>query len=99
MGLNGALKTRQILHNAQGVLAIEGIGAAQALDLRDYTPGRGTRAAHAAVRRVVDRLDEDRPLHRDHNQMAAAIERCEVLEAVEAEIGKLASSWETQPLR
>jgi histidine ammonia-lyase len=94
MGWNGALKTRQILANARGVLGIEGIAAAQALDLRDYTPGRGTRAAHAAVRRVVEHLDEDRPLFKDHNNMAAAVERCELLDAVQNEVGELRSSWD-----
>jgi hypothetical protein len=43
---------------------------------------------------VVAHLDEDRPLFPDHNAMAAAVERCDVLDAVEREIGPLASSWE-----
>jgi histidine ammonia-lyase len=93
MGLNGALKTRQILDNAQGVLAIEAIGAAQALDLRDFAPGRGTSAARAAVRRVVEHLDEDRPLYSDHDAMAAAIRRCDLLDAVVESVGALESSW------
>jgi histidine ammonia-lyase len=93
MGLNGALKTRQILDNAQGVLAIEAIGAAQALDLRDYAPGRGTSAARAAVRRVVEHLDEDRPLYSDHDAMAAAIRRCDLLDAVVESVGALEASW------
>lgn len=93
MGMNGVLKAKQILRNARGVLGIELIGAAQALDFRAFTPGHGTRAAHAAVRRVVDHLEVDRPLFTDHNNMAAAVERCEVLEAVEATTGPLGSSW------
>jgi histidine ammonia-lyase len=93
MGMNGALKTRQILENANGVLAIELIGAAQALDFRDFAPGEGTRAAHAAVRKVVEHLDVDRPLFKDHNAMAAAVKECAVLDAVLAEVGDLGSSW------
>jgi histidine ammonia-lyase len=93
MGMNGALKTQQILKNAQSVLAIELIAAAQALDLRDFTPGAGTRAAQAAVRRVVAHLDEDRPLFPDHDAMTAAVERCQVLEAVLSEVGELQTSW------
>jgi histidine ammonia-lyase len=93
MGMNGALKTRQILENARGVLAIELIAAAQALDFRSFTPGRGTRAGHAAVRRVVEHLDVDRPLFPDHNRMAAAVGRCEILDGVVAEIGSLGASW------
>jgi len=89
MGMNSALKTRQILDLACGVLGIEMMAAAQALDLRDYAPGKGTQAAHAAVRRHVDYLDVDRPLYPDHNAMKAAVQSRDVLDAVEAEIGKL----------
>ncbi len=94
MGMNAVLKSLQILSNARGVLGIELIAAAQALDFRQFQPGRGVCAAHRAVRRVVEHLEEDRPLFRDHNAMAAAVERCEVLDAVEREIGPLAGSWE-----
>ncbi len=93
MGMNGALKAQQILENANGVLAIELIAAAQALDFREFTPGKGTRAAHAAVRKVVEHLDVDRPLYRDHNAMAEAVKSCAVLDAVQAEVGALKTSW------
>jgi hypothetical protein len=45
------------------------------------------------VRRVVEHLDVDRPLHRDHDAMAASVARCDALAAVEAEVGALATSW------
>ncbi len=93
MGMNGALKAKQILKNAFGVLGIELIAAAQALDFRDFGFGRGTKAAHDAVRAVVEHLDVDRPLFKDHNAMAAAVEECAVLRAVEAAAGPLTSSW------
>jgi len=93
MGMNGALKTVQILENARAVLGIEMIAAAQALDFRDFTPGKGTRAAHVAIRKVVKHLEEDRPLNTDHNAMAEAVKQCSVLEAVEAEVGALKVSW------
>ena len=93
MGMNAALKAKQILANAHGVLGIELIAAAQALDFRDFTPGRGVKAAHAAVRRVVEHLEEDRPLFKDHNAMAAAVARGDVLEAVERAVGALGTSW------
>ena len=93
MGMNGALKTRQILENANGVLAIEFIAAAQGLDFREFTPGKGTLAAKAAVRKVVEHLDADRPLFRDHNAMTAAVKACAVLDAVNAEVGDLKKSW------
>jgi histidine ammonia-lyase len=89
MGMNTALKTRTILDNAHGILGIEFMAAAQGLDFRKFTPGVGTRAAHAEVRRHVEYLDEDRPLYPDHNAMKAAVERLDILRAVENEIGEL----------
>jgi histidine ammonia-lyase len=89
MGMNGALKAVQILKNAHGVLAIEFIGAAQALDFREHGFGRGVKAAQGAVRKVVAHLGEDRPLFPDHNAMMAAVAGCAVLDAVEAEVGPL----------
>jgi histidine ammonia-lyase len=91
MGMNTALKTRTILDNAHGILGIEFMAAAQGLDFRDFTPGFGTRAAHAEVRRHVDYLDEDRPLYPDHNEMKAAVEKLDILNAVESEIGELST--------
>jgi histidine ammonia-lyase len=93
MGMNGVLKTAQILKNACGVLGIELIAGAQAMDFRSFRAGRGTRAAHRAARAVVAHLDEDRPLFPDHNAMAAAVQRGDPLEAVEQEVGALAGSW------
>lgn len=89
MGMNTSLKTRKILDNAYGILGIEFIAAAQALDFREYTPGKGTRTAHKAVRKVVDHLDVDRPLFDDHNNMMKAVKNRDILHAVEKEIGKL----------
>jgi histidine ammonia-lyase len=89
MGWNTALKTQQILDNAHGVLAIEFIAAAQALDFREFTPGKGTLAAKKAVRDVVAHLDVDRPLFNDHNAMKAAVKNLNVLKSVESEIGEL----------
>lgn len=94
MGMNGALKTRQILENACGVLGIELMAAAQALDFRDHRFGDGVWAAHSAVREAVDFLDEDRPLFPDHNAMAATVRENRVLAAVESAVGLLGRSWD-----
>lgn len=91
MGWNTALKTWQIMDNAYGALGIEFIAAAQALDFREFKPGKGTQAARAAVREVVDFLDEDRPLFPDHNNMMAAVKARRVLYKVEEAIGELRS--------
>ena len=89
MGMNTALKNRQILDNGNGVLGIEFMAAAQALDFREFTPGKGVRAAHEVIRRHVDHLDIDRPLYPDHNAMMALVASGEILEAVEAAVGPL----------
>ncbi len=89
MGMNTALKNGQILDNAYGVLGIELMAAAQALDFRDFTPGAGVRVAHDVIRQHVEFLDVDRPLYNDHNAMKALVKSCEILEAVEAELGSL----------
>jgi len=93
MGMNTALKTVQILENARAVLGIELMAAAQALDFREHEFGRGVRAAHRTIRKRITHLDEDRPLYPDHDQAAEAVTRCEVLDAVETEIGPLERSW------
>ena len=79
------------MNNAHGILGIELMAAAQGLDFRDFEPGRGTKAAHAEIRSHVAFLDKDRPLYADHNAIKAAVERRSVLEAVEREIGELAT--------
>jgi histidine ammonia-lyase len=89
MGMNTALKNVQILDNAYGVLGIEFMGAAQALDFRDFIPGRGVQVAREVVRKHVAHLDEDRPLYPDHNTMKALVKSGEILEAVETEVGSL----------
>jgi histidine ammonia-lyase len=89
MGMNTALKNRQILDNGNGVLGIEFMAAAQALDFREFTPGKGVRAAHEVIRRHVDHLGIDRPLYPDHNAMMALVASGEILEAVEAAVGPL----------
>ena len=89
MGMNTARKNGQILDNAYGVLGIEFMAAAQALDFREFTPGLGTRKAQETIRKVVDHLKVDRPLSPDHNRMKELVESGEILDAVETEIGKL----------
>jgi len=89
MGMNTALKNGQILDNAYGVLGIEFMAAAQALDFREYTPGKGSLKAREVIRRHVDHLEVDRPLYNDHNKMKALVKSAEILEEVEKTIGSL----------
>ncbi len=89
MGMNTALKNGQILDNAYGVLGIEFMAAAQGLDFRTHTPGRGVTVAREVIRKYVAHLEEDRPLYPDHIAMKELVRSGEILEAVEKAIGPL----------
>jgi histidine ammonia-lyase len=89
MGMNTALKNNQILDNAYGILGIEFMAAAQALDFRGFTPGQGVQVARQVIRRHVDHLDVDRPLFPDHNRMKELVKSCEILDEVERAVGSL----------
>jgi len=89
MGMNTAIKNFQILDNAYGILGIEMMAAAQALDFREYQFGKGTQKAKEIIRKHVAFLDVDRPLYDDHNKMKALVKSCEVLQEVEKVVGSL----------
>jgi histidine ammonia-lyase len=89
MGLNTALKNGQILDNAYGVLGIEFMAAAQALDFREFHPGKGTQCAREVIRKHVEHLEVDRPLYNDHNAMKKLVKSCEILSEVEKVLGSL----------
>jgi len=74
MGMTGALKLRQVVSNAEHVLAIELICAAQGLEYRlPLKPARQVGAAADAVREIVAPLAEDRALSHDIAQLAQKI--------------------------
>jgi len=89
MGMNTAIKNKQIIDNAYGILGIEFMAAAQALDFREFTPGKGVSVARKVIRKYVEHLDEDRPLYHDHTRMKELVESCKILDEVEKEIGSL----------
>ena len=89
MGMNTAIKNFQILDNAYGILGIELMAAAQALDFRDYQFGTGVTKAHQVIRKHVEFLEIDRPLYKDHNTMKEVVKSCEILNEVEKVIGDL----------
>jgi len=87
--MNTAIKNGQILDNAYGIIGIEFMAAAQALDIRDFQNGDGVATAKQTIRKHVDFLEIDRPLYNDHNKMKALVKSCEILEAVENKVGSL----------
>ena len=89
MGMNTAIKNFQIMDNANGIIGIELMAAAQALDFRDYAFGTGVKKAKEVIRKYVDFLDIDRPLYPDHTKMKELVKSCEILEEIENIIGSL----------
>ena len=89
MGMNTALKNFQILDNAYGILGIEFMAAAQALDFRDYKFGKGVTKAKEVIRKYVEFLDVDRPLYPDHTKMKELVKSCEILREVDRVVGNL----------
>jgi len=89
MGMNTAIKNFQILDNAYGIIGIEFMAAAQALDFRDYKFGKGVTKAKEIIRKYVKFLDEDRPLYPDHTKMKELVKSCEILKEVEKVVGRL----------
>jgi histidine ammonia-lyase len=74
MGMTGALKLRQIVDNAERIVAIELMCAAQALEFRrPLKSSPQLENVHAAVRAVVPRLEQDRVLAYDIDALAGAV--------------------------
>ena len=89
MGMNTAIKNFQILDNAYGIIGIELMAAAQALDFREHQFGQGVKIAKDTIIKHIDYLDEDRPLYDDHNKIKAVVESNEILHETENCIGEI----------
>ncbi len=84
MGSISALKLGQVLENARHVVAIEALCAAQALDFKaPLKPGKGSAAAHKAIRKVVAKLEGDRILSDDVAAINVMMQRGELGQALE----------------
>ncbi|HEX8141359.1 MAG TPA: histidine ammonia-lyase [Pyrinomonadaceae bacterium] len=74
MGMTAATKLRTVVENAEQVIAIELLAAAEGLEYRaPLRPGRGVRRAFEVVRDRAPRLTRDRSLSADIQSIAAAI--------------------------
>ncbi|AUX45882.1 histidine ammonia-lyase [Sorangium cellulosum] len=90
MGSISARKLAQVIENVRSSLAIELITAAQGVDQRrPLRPSAGVAAAHAAIRRAVPELLEDRPLYRDIAAVSELIRSGALIAAVEEAVGPL----------
>src|SRR5256885_1932579 len=74
MGMTAAWKAERILGNAARIVAVELLAAAQGLEfLKPLAPGQGVRRTYAAVRRVAEALDGDRPFTEDIERVTVGI--------------------------
>jgi len=90
MGTISARKCREIIKNAENVVAIELLCGSQAMDLfTNMKPGEGTMAAYKVIRDTVSHMDSDRILSKDIETIKDLIRSGRILEAVEKKVGKL----------
>ncbi len=83
MGTWAARKAWSVVENAERVIAIELLAAAQAFDLRKpLKPGAGTGVAYQKIREVVSFMPEDRTLHPDIERAARLVRSGELINAV-----------------
>lgn len=89
MGTIAARKAGEILENLRRVIAMELMCACQAIDLQGGADklGAGTAAAYMTVRRVCDKLEEDRPLYEDINRCESLLRNGILLFAVREACG------------
>jgi len=90
MGPIAARKCREIVRNAEHVIAIELLCAAQAMDLfTNMRPGEGTCAAYQSIRGVVSHLERDRVLATDIARVVELLHSGEIILDVERVVGRL----------
>ncbi len=90
MGAIAATKLLEVVNNAETVVAIELMSAAQALDfIHPLRAGRGIEAAHAEVRRHIAFAEADRLFHNDIQTSLELVRSGTLLAAAEAECGPL----------
>jgi histidine ammonia-lyase len=74
MGMTAALKLRTIVENAEHVLAIELLAAAEGLEFRHpLKAGVGVEEAYARIRKISPAVDADRSMSSDIARVAVAI--------------------------
>lgn len=89
MGTIAARKAREILENVRKVVAMEILGASQAIDLRGKKQlGVGTEVAYNVVRKYTSFIDVDRVMYKDINIVEDIVNKNLLVEAVERAMGK-----------
>jgi histidine ammonia-lyase len=90
MGMTAARHAREVVSNAEVVIALEAFVAAQALDLRvPLEPAAATAAARSAIRARVAFLDADRELGPDIAAVTDLVRSGALLESAERPLSPL----------
>ncbi|TJX15927.1 histidine ammonia-lyase [Tissierella creatinini] len=90
MGTIAARKAREIMENIRKVLAMEILGACQAIDLRGNKGlGLGSKVAYDIVREKISAIDEDRVMNLEINKCEDIIKSNLIVEMVQEKIGSL----------
>ncbi len=90
MGTIGARKAREIFENTKKVIAMELMGACQAIDIRGNVGlGMGTNEAYKVIRDRIDTLENDRIMYTDINMAEEIVESWEIVSRVESKTGEL----------
>ena len=90
MGMTSARHARECVANAETVVGMEALVAAQGIDLRaPLEPAAGTAAARDALRETVPHLDADRELGPDIEAAVDLVRSGRLLERTESALGAL----------
>jgi histidine ammonia-lyase len=84
MGMIAAVKAQEVMENAENVIGIEFLCAAQGIDLRKpLLPGKATGEAYQVIRREIPFWEEDRLLHTDLIKIKKMVNDRRILKEVE----------------
>jgi len=90
MGSIAAQKCLQIIKNAQYVIAIEFLAAAQGYEIRKpFKPSNAGEVALCEIRKVSPVIMEDREFYRDIEKVVSLVKSYDIINNVELKIGKL----------
>ena len=90
MGATAATKLLEIVKNAETVVAIELMSAAQALDfIHPLKAGEGIEAAHAEFRKHISFAESDRLFHDDIQVALQIVRSGKIVKAAESAVGVL----------
>jgi histidine ammonia-lyase len=97
MGTTAARGARDILRNAQYVLAMELFTSLQAIDLREKLKlGKGTKVVYDYARGLIPFIDNDTIMYPHINISKDIVKSNKLVELVEKEIGCLGGIYETK---